>query len=198
MKTFSRKPALAFISAGLMMVGATAFAGSTTNCDKVSAEVRAEVEKDPAKVLMVVEDFMVSNETCACEIVKAAILASKANADLIKQIVLTATNVAPPMSKTIVDCASAIAPEHATEISDSSKKVIEDASQPSESTGAPFVGTGVYLVQPSAGTGTVTTTTEKPSPPTKKVVVRRVVVRRSPPDTSTPQSPADADCTCPP
>lgn len=211
MNTLTPNLSLASIlAAGLMMIGTSAFAGTVSNCDRVSSQVRAEVEKDPAKVLMVVEDFMVANESCACEIVKAAILASKADADMVKQIVVTATNVSPNMSKVIVECASAVAPEHAGAIQASNENTYGDRSkmakhptsiQPvdsgsggSDSSSNPaFMGTGVYLVQPSAG-GLVTSTetVEKVVTKTKKVVV----VRRTPPDTTTPQSPAEALCAC--
>ena len=204
MKAPSSLQTLALALASSLTFSITANAGTTSNCDKVAANVRAEVEKDPAKVLVIVEDSMVANESCACEIVKAAILASKASGDMVKQIVLTATNVAPHMSKTIVECASAIAPGEAGNIQASAAGAMSDKgkgfSDPSTTEGsggdyrAPAGGVqGVYLVQPSAGGVTPKTT----DTPTKQVIIKRVVVKRTPPDTSVPQSPANADCACP-
>ena len=85
-------------------------AGSRTPCDKISADVREAVSKDPAKVLMIVEDALVINETCACEIIKAAIVASNADEATVIQIVQTALAVAPKMAAVIAECATAAAP----------------------------------------------------------------------------------------
>lgn len=196
--------------AGSLAISITAHAGSPTNCDKVASQVRADVEKDPAKVLIIVEDSMVANESCACEIVKAAILASKANGDMVKQIVLTATNVSPNMSKIIVECASAVAPEHAKDVEsaagasmgEQSGKGVKEVAPTTSDSGDYHSPTGsiqgVYLVQPSAGGVTPTDTEKHTTVVTKKVYVKKIVVKRTPPDTSTPQSPADSNCECPP
>jgi hypothetical protein len=89
----------------LFAVSAVSPAGAApTTCDKISQDVRESVEKDPAKVLMIVEDALVINETCACEIVRAAITASKADGELVKQIVQTSIAVAPKMTAVIEEC----------------------------------------------------------------------------------------------
>ena len=93
---------LAFASAGM--------AQSSSNCSEISNDVRVAVEKDPGKVLMVVEDALVINEGCAADIVKAAIMASKADAALAGQIVQTAVSVAPKMAAVINDAASSMVP----------------------------------------------------------------------------------------
>jgi hypothetical protein len=93
---------LAFASAGM--------AQSSSNCSEISNDVRVAVEKDPNKVLMVVEDALVINEGCAADIVKAAIIASKADAALAGQIVQTAVSVAPKMAAFINDAASSMVP----------------------------------------------------------------------------------------
>lgn len=93
---------LAFASAGM--------AQSSSNCSEISNDVRVAVEKDPNKVLMVVEDALVINEGCAADIVKAAIFASKADAALAGQIVQTAVSVAPKMAAVINDAASSMVP----------------------------------------------------------------------------------------
>ena len=85
-------------------------AQSAANCTDISNDVRVAVEKDPSKVLMVVEDALVINEGCAGDIVKAAIIASKADANLAGQIVHTGVTVAPKMAGVINDAASSVVP----------------------------------------------------------------------------------------
>jgi hypothetical protein len=87
-----------------------ASAGPRTACDKIAEDVREAVSKDPAKVLMIVEDALVINETCACEIIKTAIMAANADEAMVVQIVQTALAVAPKMSAVIAECATAAAP----------------------------------------------------------------------------------------
>jgi hypothetical protein len=73
-------------------------------CDQMSSDVRKAVASDPAKTLMIVEDALVINESCACEIVRAAIEASKADDAMKQQIVQTALAVAPKMAPVINEC----------------------------------------------------------------------------------------------
>ena len=110
MKTvpFSR---IAGISACVFVLAVSGAAGqSASNCTEISNDVRVAVEKDPSKVLMVVEDALVINEGCAADIVKTAIIASKADAALAGQIVQTGVSVAPKMAGVINDAASSIVP----------------------------------------------------------------------------------------
>ena len=110
MKTvpFSR---IAGISTCVLMLGAS-FAPNQApaNCTEISNDVRVAVEKDPSKVLMVVEDALVINEGCAGDIVKTAIIASKADATLAGQIVQTGVAVAPKMAGVINDAALSVVP----------------------------------------------------------------------------------------
>ena len=94
----------------------------STDCDEVSKKVVEQIKKDPQKVLMVVEDFMVSNPNCAAEIVKAAVTSTKGPADLKKQIAVTATHVVPEMAKTITDAIASVAPEESTDIQVATQK----------------------------------------------------------------------------
>lgn len=106
---FSR---LAGVSACVLMLACAtaASAQSAANCTEISNDVRVAVEKDPSKVLMVVEDALVINEGCASDIVKTAITASKADSVMAGQIVQTAVAVAPKMAGVIKDAASSIVP----------------------------------------------------------------------------------------
>jgi hypothetical protein len=80
------------------------------NCSQIAEDVKAAISKDPSKVLMIVEDALVISESCACEIVKAAIAASSADAAMIRQIVQTGIAVAPKYSAMITECASPAGP----------------------------------------------------------------------------------------
>jgi hypothetical protein len=80
------------------------------HCDDISNDVRVAVEKDPSKVLMIVEDALVINEGCAGDIVKTAITASKADETLAAQIVKTGVSVAPKMEVAINESATALFP----------------------------------------------------------------------------------------
>ncbi|GEP44246.1 hypothetical protein [Brevifollis gellanilyticus] len=159
MKTFSHLPlAFGVIAAFFGAVISSAAAP----CDDIARDVSLAVEKEPGKVLMIVEDALVINESCACEITRAAILSAKADATLVNQIVQTAIAVAPKMSGVIMDCATAVAPSAAATpqpivMSESGK----DVKNPVPLAPAPVVVEedyiipasirGIYLLQPPAG-----------------------------------------------
>lgn len=94
----------------LLLATAPAVMAQAGGCSEIANDVRVAVEKDPTKVLMVVEDALVINESCAGEIVKAAITASKADATLANQIVQTASTVAPKQVVAINEAASSLVP----------------------------------------------------------------------------------------
>lgn len=100
------------IAAGMLTLASLgqAFSQSAGSCVEISNDVSAAVSKDPSKVLMVVEDALVINESCAADIVKAAIAASKADATLAGQIVQTAVSVAPKMAGVINEAAGSVVP----------------------------------------------------------------------------------------
>lgn len=195
MKTYPFITVVASVAAALLSP-AIGRAGDSTNCDNVATLVRDAVEKEPQKVLVIVEDNMVANETCACEIVKAAIRASKADAEMVKQIVQTAVHVAPNQSILIAECVSTVAPDNSKGVVDTVKGVtgvqpvepIAEQSSESDYNRVPSDVRGVYLVSPSTGGVTTTTmttikaTTERPSS------TKKVVRRRSSPHQSVPQS----------
>jgi hypothetical protein len=188
MKTRTSLRIAAFMAATVALAR-PAQAGDITRCDKLFEQVRAAVEKEPQKILIIVEDAMVANEACACEIVKGAILGSHASPELRRQIVLAATHVAPNMGPVIAECAGALSRGGGKEVVESVKQAIDvqpDSVQPPVETGSggsdygltPWDIRGVYLIQPSTGGFTTTSTT--------------VVVKRLPPKHSVPQSPSVA------
>lgn len=188
----------AVLTVAMFVFSLASRAGDITRCDKVFEEVRTAVEADPPKVLVIVEDAMVANETCACEIVKAAILGSKANLDLTKQIVRTATHIAPKMAPLIAECAGAILPGGGVvETLNREVGIQPEGVQPPGGEGDPggddyslMPGDirGVYLIQPStAGVSISIPPEEEKSGGSTTVVVRRILPRQS-----TPQSPSVA------
>lgn len=108
---------------GVCLTGLAAFAfasygsAQSSACDSISRDVASAVQKDPSKTLMIVEDALVINEACSCEIIKAAITASQADPAMVNQIVQTAISVAPKMSGVIMDCATSVSPGAVTAIS---------------------------------------------------------------------------------
>jgi hypothetical protein len=175
---------LAVFAVGLL--GGTSAAAAPT-CDKAAADVRAAVEAAPSRVLIIVEDAMIANEGCACEIVKAAILASNANPELARQITLTASNVAPNLSKVIAECARSVIAAANTGGGKEVKQVIAVQPEAPMATGggtdyvrAPADIRGVYLIS-TAGGGIVI---QKDGECDK--------IKRTPPKDGEPQSPSQA------
>jgi len=148
----------------MLVFASVSSAQSTGNCTEISNDVRVAVEKDPSKVLMVVEDALVINEGCAGDIVRAAITASKADATLANQIVQTAVSVAPKMAAVINDAAGSVVPGLAAvaPIEDVLRPVTADGKNPGknpvvaavpvqeEDFFVPASIRGVYLIQPPA------------------------------------------------
>jgi hypothetical protein len=89
----------------LAFFGSALLASAAPKCDDIANDVRKAIASDTAKTLMIVEDALVISEACACEIVRAAIEASKADEAMKQQIVQTALAVAPKMAPMITECA---------------------------------------------------------------------------------------------
>jgi len=85
--------------------------GAEVDCLTVAAQVKKAVAAEPAKVLQIVEAQVAVNESCACDIVKAAILASQADATLVAGIVEIASTTAPEQMRLVGQCALAVAPD---------------------------------------------------------------------------------------
>lgn len=106
MKTTFR---FALVAAALGMLPAATMA--EVDCLKVSVSVKHAVAAKPAEVLQIVEAEISANQDCACEVVKAAIEASKADNKTIAAIVETAATAAPDKMRLVSQCAVAVAPE---------------------------------------------------------------------------------------
>jgi hypothetical protein len=101
---------LSIVAMIAMAYGQTANAADK-DCAAEYKKVTAAVTAAPEKVLEVVAKEAQEAPTCACEIVKAAIKAAKADKDLIVQIVTTISAVLPDETPTIITCAINAAPE---------------------------------------------------------------------------------------
>lgn len=168
-----------------ILAASVASAQSASNCTEISNDVRVAVEKDPSKVLMVVEDALVINEGCAGEIVKTAIIASKADATLAGQIVQTGVSVAPKMAGVINDAAIALVPGLAATapvpaierpIAVSEKNPVKNPGKnpimpPAEEEDffVPSSIRGVFLIQPPASGPLPPRTTTNPVSPSNSI-----------------------------
>lgn len=85
-------------------------------CLKLPAQVQARIKEDASKLTEIVADLVTQNPACACEIVKAAIDASKADAKTVAAIVEAAINAAPEHMRLIAQCAIAAAPDALAEV----------------------------------------------------------------------------------
>lgn len=176
--------------AGLwLLTAATSLAQAAPKCDEIVSDVRSAILADRGKTLMVVEDALVINETCACEIVRTAIQASNADPDLVRQIVQTALAVAPKMAAVINECAdleeAALAPV-ATTSGKGAKDVLPVSPKEPVLPAAPSTPDfytipadirGIYLMTPG-GVGLITRTetiVEKEKCKCKRIVSNRPV-----------------------
>lgn len=111
-------------------------------------------------MLMIIEDALVINESCVCEIITAAISASNADQQLVTQIVQTSISVVPKKSSVIMDCAKLSSAGimssgmTATASGKDAKNVSLDSPEPETELDSPEPNVpvrGVYLMQPPVG-----------------------------------------------
>lgn len=94
----------------------TASGAYAADCAQIAAQVTAAINAAPAKVLETVQSQIVANNGCACEVVRAAILASDADKAAVAEIVRTAILASPDESRLIAQCAVATAPDAIAEV----------------------------------------------------------------------------------
>lgn len=102
----------AFLAASPAIFGAE----KAVDCKAIQAAITKAVDADNAKVLEIVEAQVAANAGCACEVVKAAIIATEADKDLVRQIVEVAVVAAPSEMRLIAQCAVAVAPDAVGEV----------------------------------------------------------------------------------
>ena len=95
---------------GAVLAATPAFADAP-DCYKVSTVIKKAVAAQPDKVLELVAAQVAQNESCACEVVKSAIVASNADKALVANIVDAAITAAPSKMRIIGQCAVAVAPD---------------------------------------------------------------------------------------
>ena len=101
---------------GAILALVTPVYAESPDCYKVSTAVKTAVATHPEKVLELVATQVAQNESCACEIVKAAIVASGADKQLVAGIVEAAIEAAPSKVRIIGQCAVAVAPDGLAEV----------------------------------------------------------------------------------
>ncbi len=93
-----------------LSVSSASFAAEA-DCTKLSQTVTKQVSAQPDNVLEIVGRHTAAHSSCACEVVKAAIVATEADGKLVSQIVATAIESAPDRMNVITACAIAVAPD---------------------------------------------------------------------------------------
>jgi len=116
---------------GAVLALVTPAFANAPDCYKLSTAVKKAVAAHPEKVLELVAAQIGQNESCACEVVKAAIVASNADKALVASIVDTAIQSAPSKVRIIGQCAVAVAPDALSEV----QSVIAKVDQNSGDTG---------------------------------------------------------------
>ncbi len=104
------------ICTAVLLSFTTAAQAENVNVDLVAKAVKQSVSEQPSKVIEIVSTQLAKNEAAACEIVKAAIVASNADKGLVAEIVQAATKVAPEKVGIVSQCAVAVAPDAIAEV----------------------------------------------------------------------------------
>jgi len=89
---------------------------ASADCYKVSKQASKEITAQPEQVLSIVAKQIAANKGCACEIVKAAIVATEANKKQVAQIVEQAIALVPKKASLLTTCALAVAPDAHVEV----------------------------------------------------------------------------------
>ncbi|MDA7636012.1 hypothetical protein N8680_03170 [Akkermansiaceae bacterium] len=109
------KNTLKFALTAVLLSFVSVASADVADSAKLSKAVKVAAA-DSSKVLEVVAANIALNESCACEIVKAAIIASDADKKLVAEIVNTAILAAPSQIRMITQCAMATAPDAVSSI----------------------------------------------------------------------------------
>lgn len=102
-------------------------------CEVLCANLKKSIEERPDMLVMRLEDALVINETCAGEIVTAAIDAVRAKPHLVRVILETAMKVAPSRSETVMAAARSYEPGKVKEL------VFEEVRRAEMPPGAPLM-----------------------------------------------------------
>jgi|GEM_PF-3161770 len=148
MKKIAKLPVYVSMAVGLIAVPAVQAGGGGkgADCDYIGSKTRSAASSNPSGVLGTVSSAIYANESCACEIVKGAIVGSKADNKTVGDIVYTAVTAAPSMAATIAECAVAVAPGASAEIKDALSRALDGDG--TDFGKLPVDIRGVYLIPP--------------------------------------------------
>ena len=113
------KNTLSYALAAVLLAAAPA--ASAAECVNVSSAVTKAVAADQGKLLEIVNAQVLANEKCACEVVKAAIVASEADKKTVAAIVEAAVTASPENLRLVAQCATAVAPDAVVDV----QKIVE-------------------------------------------------------------------------
>ena len=102
-------------TASTALLGISSFAAEV-DCGNLSLSVKNEVAAEQSKLLQIVEARVATSPKCSCEIVKAAIEGTMADAKTVAAIVETAIMAAPDQMRLIAQCAIAVAPDSLADV----------------------------------------------------------------------------------
>jgi hypothetical protein len=150
MKLPPYRPGLVGVLAFHLMGAGNGGAEGRPSCAEVARKIQSDVAARPERVLIIVEDALVVDESCACEVVKAAIVASKAGPKLVGHIVFTAVTATAKSAALIAECATAASPDAAAEIRSALTKALGENS--SVVVSSPSPSPEAFAGQPSTST----------------------------------------------
>ena len=99
-----------------LLISMPLIAAESPDCAKISLSVRASVESNLSDLLEIVSKEVSASPDCACEIVKASIEGSGANADVVASIVESAATASPENMRLIAQCAIATVPDSLAQV----------------------------------------------------------------------------------
>lgn len=105
------KRTLNYLAIAALFAASPVAMAEESSCFDRSVAVTKMVTAAPDNVLEIVAREVAATPGCSCEIVKAAIVATEADRDLVAQIVATSIEAAPEKMRIIAQCAVAVAPD---------------------------------------------------------------------------------------
>ena len=89
---------------------------ASADCYKVSKQAAKEITAQPEQMLTILAKQISANIGCACEILKAAIVATEADKKQVAQMVEQAIELVPSKASLFTTCALAVAPDAHVEV----------------------------------------------------------------------------------
>ena len=101
---------------GAALSGMPLFAQEAPDCLKISQSVKTSLESNLSNLLEIVSTQVAVSPACSCEIVKSAIEASGANAEVVASIVEAAATASPENMRLVAQCAIATVPDSLAQV----------------------------------------------------------------------------------